>query len=292
MSMSDLTGQKVSQRSVRTWVRKGLVVLLHPGVLALADCRDDWLIRAHAATLHTGGQLSHTTALALWGVVKVRPPRLHVSVQAGRGLRSGTGLTIHRRRTLERPYEVAGLPVTGLDNALIDTWSHAHGGGRSLTGSAALARAAVIDATRTGRTSAGRLGTLLASHQNMAGRSQLRELLKLIAGGCQSELEIFGLREVLTSASLPVPVQQYRVALPGGPVYLDSALPDVKLGIELDGAAFHGDREMRERDIARDSALAAAGWLILRFSYRRVTADAQGCRRDIEQAYHRRLSRE
>ncbi|MGI8628207.1 MAG: DUF559 domain-containing protein, partial [Geodermatophilaceae bacterium] len=85
---------------------------------------------------------------------------------------------------------------------------------------------------------------------------------------------------------------QYRVDLPGRPVYLDAALPDVKLGIELDGAAFHGDRMARERDIARDAALAAAGWLILRFSYRRITADAQGCRRDIEQAYRRRLDKE
>ncbi len=98
------------------------------------------------------------------------------------------------------------------------------------------------------------------------------------------------MRHVLQVDGIPKPSQQHRVALPGTVIYLDAALPDVKLGIELDGAAYHGASEARERDIARDVALAGVGWQVLRFSYRRVTRDPEGCRRDIAAAYQRRLA--
>ena len=54
-----------------------------------------------------------------------------------------------------------------------------------------------------------------------------------------------------------------------------------RVAVELDGAAFHGSREARERDLRRDTALAAAGWIVLRFSYARLIADPDGCRREI-----------
>jgi len=287
--MRDLTPW-IGERSVRGWLKQGRLVRLHPGVVALDDRRDDWLVRAHAAVLYTNGVLSHTTALVLWGAIAERPTRLHVSVPVGRGLRGGPGLVVHRRMTDERPYDISGLPVMGVDSALVDTWAFLNRRAAQ-PGSVQLARAAVINAVRSGRTTTRRLTDMVLTRPNIAGRSELRELLDLIAGGCQSELEIWGVRRVLSIEGLPRPHQQYRVELPGGPVSLDAALPEVKLGIELDGAAFHGDRAARERDIARDTALASLGWQILRFSYRRLTADPDGCRRDIAAAYRRRSPR-
>jgi very-short-patch-repair endonuclease len=46
-------------------------------------------------------------------------------------------------------------------------------------------------------------------------------------------------------------------------------------------AAFHGCADDRERDTRRDVALAARGWVVLRFSYRRLSTDPQGCRREV-----------
>lgn len=287
--IADLT-HHVSERSVRTWVKQGRLRLLHPGVVALADRRADWLVRAHAAVLHTRGQLSHTTALALWEMIEDKGLCLHVSVSPDRGVRSGSGLVVHRRAAAERPYDIAGLPVTGLDAALLDSWSLLNRR-TAQSGSVQLARAAVINAVRSGRTSVRRLRDAISTRPNLAARSGFCELLDLIAGGCQSELEIWGVRQVLRIDGIPNFVQQYRVDLPGGAAYLDAALPDAKLGIELDGAAFHGDSLARERDIARDAALAALGWMVLRFSYRRLINDPDGCRRDIAAAYRRRLSR-
>ena len=62
-----------------------------------------------------------------------------------------------------------------------------------------------------------------------------------------------------------------------GPVHVDAAWPEVKLAVEFDGAAFHGDREARQRDLRRDAALAALGWVVLRFSYRRRHRRPQAC---------------
>jgi hypothetical protein len=107
------------------------------------------------------------------------------------------------------------------------------------------------------------------------GRGELTRLLGLLAGGCQSELEIWGVTHVLPGPpDLPAWVQQHRLRLPGGRwIEVDAAYPEAKVIVELDGAAFHGSRTARERDLRRDTALAAQGWVVLRFSHARLTSD-------------------
>jgi hypothetical protein len=78
-----------------------------------------------------------------------------------------------------------------------------------------------------------------------------------VRSGSHSELEIWGVRHVLEAAGMPRFTRQYAVAL--------------------------RSTEDRERDTRRDIALAARGWVVLRFSYRRLTTDPEGCRREILQ---------
>jgi very-short-patch-repair endonuclease len=80
---------------------------------------------------------------------------------------------------------------------------------------------------------------------------------------------------------MPRFVQQFPVRLPFAVVHLDAAVPELRVAIELDGAAFHGSAEDRERDTRRDVALAALGWVVLRFSYRRLATEPDACRREI-----------
>ena len=86
---------------------------------------------------------------------------------------------------------------------------------------------------------------------------------------------------MLTGSGMPRFVRQFPVTLPHGNVKLDAAIPELRVAIELDGAAFHGDQIARERDIRRDVALAALGWVVLRFSYRRLTTEPDACRQEI-----------
>ncbi|MGY1734696.1 DUF559 domain-containing protein [Geodermatophilus sp. SYSU D00684] len=62
---------------------------------------------------------------------------------------------------------------------------------------------------------------------------------------------------------------------------LDAAYEEVRLAVEMDGAAWHGSRAQRERDIRRDALLATRGWQTLRFGFRRLTAEPVACRREI-----------
>jgi very-short-patch-repair endonuclease len=75
----------------------------------------------------------------------------------------------------------------------------------------------------------------------------------------------------------------------GRSVFLDAAYREARVVVELDGARFHHGRRARQRDMRRDSALAAVGWLVLRFSCERLTQDPAGCRADIEAVVRRRL---
>ena len=60
---------------------------------------------------------------------------------------------------------------------------------------------------------------------------------------------------------------QHRVVVSGRTFFLDAACEEVQLAVEMDGAAWHGSRDQRERDIRRDALLATVGWQTLRFSF-------------------------
>ena len=59
-------------------------------------------------------------------------------------------------------------------------------------------------------------------------------------------------------------------------MYLDIAVEEVLLGIELDGRRHHDGPGEVERDRRRDVALAALGWQTLRFSGHRLYNDPAG----------------
>ncbi|MQA34097.1 uncharacterized protein DUF559 [Modestobacter roseus] len=286
-SIADLT-ERASSRSVGRWLAGGRLVRLHPGWVTAPGWADDWTVRAHAAVGYTGGVLSHRSALAVHGALDHRPRRLDVTVGTDRRLRSTAGLAVHRG-ALPRSLIVSGLPATTLARALVDSWAGAH---RRSAGPALIAeaRAALLRSARERAISTAALGLELDRRPELPGRSGLVQLIALLERGCQSELEVFGVLHVLSVPGLPGCVQQYRVRLPDGRrVYLDAAWPGVKLAIELDGAAFHGGREQRERDLTRDAALAARGWLVLRFSHARLTREPAECQAEIAAVYQQRL---
>jgi hypothetical protein len=265
------------------------LVRLHPGWVTAPEFAEDWAVRAHAATRYTGGPLSHISALAVHGVIDNQVTRLDVTVTGDRKLRTSRWLRIHRTRARPLVMVAGGLPTTTPARSLVDTWGDAHRA-KALRGFDSVARAACLRATRERLVTPADLTAELALRPELPGRASLVDLVTLIVGGCQSELEIFGVRHVLAIPGLPPCRQQHGVVLADGPVFLDAAWPEAKLAIELDGAAFHGSREARERDLRRDAALAALGWVVLRFSYRQLTRHPNRCRAQIAAAYRTRLS--
>jgi hypothetical protein len=279
---------RVSARSVSRWIATGRLVRLHPGWVTVPDLADDWTVRAHAAAGYAGGPLSHMSALAAHRAVDVEVTRLDVTVPGQRRVRSSRWLRVHRTRMSLTTVRARGLPATTLPRALVDTWGDAHRAG-ALRGYDGVARGAVLRAVRERQTSPVAVAAELGHRPELPGRAALTHLLALVAGGCQSELEVFGVQHVLRVPGLPRCEQQHRVVLPDGPVWLDAAWPEVKVAVELDGAAFHGSQRARERDLRRDAALAALGWIVLRFSYRRLTRQPEACQAQIAAVYRQRL---
>ncbi len=268
----------MDRHTVGEWVRAGRLLRPHPGVVALPHSLDRWRTRALAAVLATGGTLTHTSALTVWRLSPETDP-VHVSIPARRRAPRRPGLVVHRVRELTTD-RLGPYPVTDLPRSLVDAWGMAHG----TAGAARLvevSRGAVIAALRERRVRPAQLRAEMVGHPALPGRGGLSELIRLVENGCQSELEIWGVREVLRGPGMPRVVQQHPVVLPFATVHLDAAVPELKIAIELDGAAFHGSAEARERDTRRDVALAALGWVVLRFSYRRLRTDPAGCRAEV-----------
>ncbi|WP_433426224.1 DUF559 domain-containing protein (plasmid) [Microtetraspora malaysiensis] len=71
-----------------------------------------------------------------------------------------------------------------------------------------------------------------------------------------------------------------RHAVLGGRYRLDFALPQQKIGIEVDGWLFHSDKDVFTTDRERQRRLEGAGWRIIRFSGEEVAADAAACIRE------------
>jgi very-short-patch-repair endonuclease len=287
MRIPDLVA-RTGSTSVSRWVREGRLLKVLPHVVVLPEDAGRWRTRAVAAVLATRGVLSHRSALALWGLAEPAG-RVHVSMSAGRRApRPVDWLAVHRVTDLSSRTR-GGLPVTPPARSVVDAWGTAHGDGGALS-AVRPARAAAIDAVRTGRATVPQLRRELGRRTELPGRAALFELLSLVATGAQSELEIWGVLHVLDVPQLPAYRQQYRVQLRTTHADLDVAWPEVRLAVELDGAAFHGSPEQRERDLRRDAALAAVGWLVLRFTYRRLVHEPEACRAEIAAVYRARLA--
>jgi len=153
------------------------------------------------------------------------------------------------------PLEIADLIVRGRDRRLFD----------ASTIEATLARLA-----RPGRTGVRnvRAGLAMAMIGDRLALSQLEMRCHLMA----------------QRHGLPPMVYQHMVELRGRRYYLDFAIPELRFGIEVDGFEHHSTREGFERDTRRGNLLVLEGWLILRFTWDRITRDPDGVAREILEA--------
>ena len=207
-----------------------------------------------------------------------------MTVEPTRSNRRSAGVVLHRAHELHDAIRrVDGVPVTCVERTLVDTW------GRPGNLALPAVRASAITAVRRRMCRPHDLATELDRRPQLRARASLAELVRLLAEGCQSELEIWGCLNVLRAPGMPHFTLQHRVVAAGRTFFLDAACEEVKLAVEMDGAAWHGSREQRERDIHRDALLATVGWQTLRFSFARLTGSPEGCRHDIRAVHAARL---
>lgn len=261
------------------------LVRVVPHVYRWRDRTVDNELLARAALAHAGdiAALSHVTALAVWGIRTFALP-VHLTVDQSIRRAGSADVVVHRRLDFSpqppQAVERHGLLVTALHRSLVDSWPLLPRAER---------RPFVVDVARQGLTTAALLREALDERPNLAGHRDLAQTIELIADGCQSELEVLGVLDVFRHSSLPRSVGQYRLRAGTAFVKVDRAWPEAKLAVELDGAKHHTSPADRQRDLARDAALAAAGWVVLRFTYAQVREDPDRVRERVREVYRMRM---
>jgi predicted transcriptional regulator of viral defense system len=241
---------------------RGRLHPLHRGVYAVGHrvvSREGWWMAAVLAA-GPGAVLSHRSAAALWGLRGDPATRVEVSVPCKQ--RSRPGITVH----------YAPLPADEVtDNDGIPTTTAA----RTLLDLAAILQPQELERTLE-QAEANRLtdhtplDALLTRYPNRQGTKSLRAILhngRHSANATRSELEDRFLA-LLDAHGLPRP--EINVWLPDAGVEVDCLWRARRLIAELDSRKHHATTAAFERDRARDRTLQAAGWRVIRITWRQL----------------------
>lgn len=80
--------------------------------------------------------------------------------------------------------------------------------------------------------------------------------------------------QVIRAGGLPLPVPQFNVVDDEGLIARpDAAYPSFRIALEAQSATWHLGREAWQRDLQRQTRLAAAGWVVLYFTYQQIRSE-------------------
>jgi very-short-patch-repair endonuclease len=226
-----------------------------------------------AALLSVGDDcvISHQSAAELWGIPA--PPGDRVSLTLiGRHVQDRPEVAIHRVAMLDmRDVCVCqGLPATAPARTLLDLAgvSPLHDVERAL----AEARVQKLVTDRA-------IAQAMSRARGRRGTALLQYLLKDEPTLTRSEAER-RLRRLILDGGLPPPETNARLL----GFEVDFVWPGAKLVVEVDGHAFHAHRAAFERDRGRDQALVAAGYRVIRVTWRQLEREPLAVLARIAQA--------
>jgi predicted transcriptional regulator of viral defense system len=262
-----LTDNEIQRRSTT-----GRLHRLHRGVYAVghrALAVEGRLIGAVLA-MGEGAVLSHLSAAGLWGIVV--SARAHgrsiVDVTCPRHIGQRSGIAVHRSRSLP-PRDVTrhrAIPVTTPGRTLLDLADVAGLPDRALRRAV---REAEVQRLVDHRDLQARLD---AAGNGRRGAGRLREIVGAGPAPTRSELEDRTL-ELLTRHGFPRPQVNAAVPAAGRTYEVDFLFADRRLVLEADGERFHGTPAARQADAARQAALEAAGWRVVRLTWGQVVRE-------------------
>jgi hypothetical protein len=256
-------------------LQRGSLHLLHPGVYAVGHRRLSPQGRWMAAVLAAGpaAVLSHRSAAALWGLPPAFSGESEVTVPSRR--RAGREVVVHCGWLSPAEItEVERIPVTTVSRTLLDL--------AAVVSRRPLERA--IQAAEVRRLGNARsLADLVAGHPRRRGTATLRKILaseRFGEGATRSELEERFLAFV-ESQGLPRPEINSLLELGGRWIECDCLWRTPRVVAELDGRSAHLTRVAFEWDRARDRALQAAGWRVVRVTWRQLARDPAAVAADL-----------
>ena len=245
------TRHKIAQR-----VQTGQLIRIHRGVYAVGHTAPSPYAPLLAAVLACGpgSVLSVFSAAVLWALLPASDGPIHVTLVGGQR-RPPSGVRVHRCGAVDVTRR-HGIPVTTPLQTLLDLAAQATDRDLARGVEEARVRRLVRDAE------------LLEHAAGRPGAARLRRLLEHDPALTRSEAER-RLLELLDRAKLSRPKTNVRIA--GHEV--DAVWPEQRLVVEVDGYAYHSSRSAFERDRLRDLDLDAAGYRVLRTTWRQLTRE-------------------
>lgn len=256
----------VAAHAIDYRVGTGRLQRVHAGVYRVGPLRSRHE-RDFAALLScgSGSVLSHASAAPLLTIPVARRGDGPVEVTVvGRCRVRGPDVRVHRVAALEADETtvIDGLPVTTPARTLLDL---------AATLDARQLERAVAHALHQDLVNVEHLAAALTRHRGRAGSARLRALLGLEGGPAftRSEAESRFLA-LIRKARLRAPAVNVRIQ----GLEVDFAWQAEKLIVEVDGFAHHASARAFETDRARDAVLAAAGFRVMRVTWRQLANDA------------------
>ncbi len=251
----------ISKDAIRTRRRRGTLHLLHRGVYLVGQPVLVSGARELAAVLACRGVgvVSHRSAAGLWGFISSLPDVVDVTVSNECGRKHGR-LRVHRVASLSRAERRLwhGIPITSPARTMADLAAGATGD--------ELERA-IGEAYALRLSDERELRKTIARDPRRPGIAALRAELNRAGGPALTRHEAERrMKLLIREARLPPPRANARV----GGYEVDLLWPGARLIVEVDGYRFHGHRAAFERDRRKQTALVAAGYRVIRVTWRQI----------------------
>lgn len=244
----------LSPRGVRHRVAAGRWQRLHPRVYRAVDHELTDRARIRAAVLWAGPRAAVSGLAAAWwhGLPVACPKLIEITVARGRQPAARPGIRV-RRRTLAAKdlVHLDGIWVTGPALTVLEGAAALGPGGAELM-DRALQRWVSFDSMyrahcrNLGRWGSPAAAASLGAAADHAASNAERLLVALLVNGC---------------------VRGWKLGYVFGEFVLDVAFPAARVGIEVDGWAWHSDADRFRTDRRRQNSLVLAGWTVLRFTW-------------------------
>jgi len=253
VTRQQLLANRVKKGQIRARIRRGSLIVEHPGVYRVGHRAPSIEATYLAAVLACGegALLMGLAAAYLYGLTKGDPPAPAVKARSARTI---DGIEIHRTRRGERGTEWRGIPITTVPQTLMDIAS-------------SLPFDQLVHACHEADV---KYGVTPASFSG----SIPKRLRAALEGGIPvtlSELEARFL-SLLDDEGLPRPVTNR----PRGAFRVDCHWPAQRLTVELDSYRFHRTRHAWEQDRRRERDAHARGDQHRRYTYGDVFEERRG----------------
>lgn len=265
VSLAQLRALGLSDDAVQRRVRAGRLHRVYRGIYAVGHTvlgrEGRWL--AAVLACGEGAVLSHRSAAAHWGLLPTNATRIDVTIPRARA--SNATIRLHRSRSLIARDTTTrqGIPITSVPRTLLDL---------AATVQADRLERALAQAQQLRLYDHCAITDLLARANGHRGKQRLAEATALDPKLTASDWEV-RLLNLVRAAGLPEPLVNLPLDAPDhGQCRPDFHWPSHQLIVETDGWESHRTRAAFERDRAKDAALTAAGYKVVRFTWR--TPDA------------------